>query len=120
MIAANESRVAAAEKRVLRRVAGPVKHPRLDRFVWRNNKEVRRRSGVTPILRVAAKRQLTYHGHLARGSAPHTTTAMLNATSPGKRNKGRPRTRVLDRVAELAREIGIGDNWKESVQDRDL
>ncbi|KAK3923066.1 Putative uncharacterized transposon-derived protein [Frankliniella fusca] len=119
MSADSERRLAVAENDALRRVAGPVFHESRQRWGFRNNKEIRELSGVQPILNATKKIRLQYHGHLARGSAPAPTRAMLE-TSPhakGSRPRGPPPRRLRDQVAKDAAALGIED-WREEAQDR--
>ncbi|KAK3920202.1 Putative uncharacterized transposon-derived protein [Frankliniella fusca] len=85
----------------------------------RDVKEIRELSGVQPILNATKNIRLQYHGHLARGTAPASTRAMLE-TSPhakGSRPRGPPPCRLRDQVAKDAAALGIED-WREEAQDR--
>jgi len=115
-----EARIAVAETRALRRAVGPKHDEEADRYVWRSNEECRQRTGVVPILNKARKRRLQYAGHIARGSAPPATRAMLNTTGHqrGARPRGSPRKRLFDQVARDARSLQVAD-WREAAQHRD-
>ncbi|KAK3920649.1 Putative uncharacterized transposon-derived protein [Frankliniella fusca] len=115
-----EARIAVAENRALRRAVGPIYDEDADRYVWRSNAECRRLTGAVPILNKAKKRRLQYAGHVARGSAPPATCAMLD-TSPhprGSRPHGSPRKRLFDQVAQDARSLQVAD-WREAALARD-
>lgn len=117
--AERERRVAVAENNVLRRIAGSIIHPTTGRRVWRSNREVRELTGVPPIINVARRRRLQYAGHAARGSAPATTRAAMDAPTPAKRPRGRPRACLMDQIQRDADAHGIGD-WRNAAADRDV
>jgi hypothetical protein len=90
------SRLQAAEMRFLRRVAG---FTRLDRV---RNTIIRDTLSTEPLLLQIERSQLRWYGHVCRMPHERLTWQIFNSRPQGVRPRGRPRTRWVDYVQNLA------------------
>ena len=89
LTAKTESRIQAAEMRVLRLIRGASRRDRV------RNVKIREDLGVTPLLQFIEKRRLQWFGHVKRMSEDWCPKKYLTWRPMGKRPLGRSRTRWI-------------------------
>ena len=70
--------------------------------------------------------RLRWYGHLKRRTERHMAREAMEMEIPGNRRRGRPRTRLKDKIAEDMREKQLRDgdyndrkNWKRLIRNSD-
>lgn len=118
------AKITATENKILYKVAGPRYIEALDLWAPKPYAEMRALTKIPPIVHVVKRMRLQYCGHVARGSAPCATCAVLNDRSPhakGSRPIGGRPNNYRDQVREdAARVLGDPDaRWQDAAQDRE-
>ncbi|EYC05373.1 hypothetical protein Y032_0082g1543 [Ancylostoma ceylanicum] len=79
---------------------------RLDKV---RNGDVRAMFGVAPIVAKMREARLHWYGHVLRSDDNSVTKSAMNITVEGRRPRGRPKTRWLDRIEEDMRLLKLTD-----------
>lgn len=113
---ANQQKLAAFERKVLRKIFGPIKNTD---GTWRAryNHELKALYNEPDIVAVARSNRLRWAGHVARMQSTETPRALMEAKMYSERRRGRPRLRWTDDVQQDAERIGVR-NWRSSAQNR--
>ena len=108
-----QSKLQAAEIRVLRLIMGVTKHDRM------KNTHIRSTLGVEPLILEIEKSMLRWFGHVKRMPPTREVKNMLEWWPQGRRPRGRPIRRWLDGVAEVLHRNGASPrDTEEMCQDR--
>lgn len=113
--AGNEQALRIFERKVLRRIYGPV----TDGVTWRirTNKEIENIIRGEDIVRFVKTQRLAWLGHVERMSEERVPKKLLHGNMDGKRKRGRPRKRWMQDVEEDIKTMRIV-RWWEKVQNR--
>lgn len=104
------------ERRILRRIFGPVKEGNMYRI--RNNSEINELIGGQDLVRHIKSARIRWLGHVSRMNVTRIPKTILSGTIFGKRRRGRPRRRWQQDVEEDLRTMDIR-NWRLKAMDRD-
>lgn len=112
-----ELMVNAFERKILRRIWGPVQE---ENNIWRlryNNElyKLYKEPAISIIIRL---KRLEWAGHVQRMGMERIPKRILNNTIGGQRRVGKPRSRWIDAVGEDARRVLGIRNWRRTAQDR--
>jgi hypothetical protein len=99
--AKHEQALHTMEMRMLRWTLGLT---RLDHVM---NEDVRKVMGVAPIADRMQDARLRWYGHVLRSEEESVAKTALNFSPPGKRPRGRPKKRWLDRMKEDMRSVNV-------------
>ncbi|EYC10880.1 hypothetical protein Y032_0053g2350 [Ancylostoma ceylanicum] len=99
----HEQTLHTMEMRMLRWTQGLT---RLDRV---RNDDVRAMFGVAPIVAKMREARLRWYGHVLRSDDNSVAKSAMNITVEGRRPRGRPKTRWLDRIEEDMRLLKLTD-----------
>lgn len=116
MSKANESSLRIFERKILRKIYGPVKEGETWRI--RTNQELEQISEREDIVRFIKSRRLMWLGHIKRMPKERMPYKLLCGEMNGIRKRGRPRKRWLQSVEEDLKKMGI-TRWWEKVFDRE-
>lgn len=112
----NENDLLTFERKILRRIIGPVKDG--DRWRIRKNREIYELYKDIDVVRFVQLGRLSWAGHVARMSADEIPRKAVDTTLHRTRRTGRPKLRWVDGVAADARSlIGIR-NWRAAAKNR--
>lgn len=105
------------ERKVLRRILGPIKD---NNDIWRlryNNElyQIFREAPLTEFIRL---QRLQWAGHVSRMEDKRLPKRTLDSRMHGKRPVGRPRKRWEDEISEDARDLLGIRVWKRAAEDR--
>ena len=97
------------ERKVLRRIYGPVK----ENGIWRrlDNRELYERFKDLPIVQFIQINRFRWAGDVQRMAEDRIPKKIMNYLPMGRRRKGRPRTRCLDQVGKEAVRLGAANWW---------
>lgn len=123
----DEQKLHVFERKILRKIYGPVRDTQTGEWKIRNNHELTELYAQTDIIKRMKKRRLTWAGHVARmskGRIPHDV--FLGAVA-GRRGRGRPRSRWKDNIDRDTEDMGLGagewwheahnrEQWRRSVE----
>ena len=105
------------ERKILRRIYGPVKDARKWRI--RTNQEIYQQCGVNDIVKFCKLSRLRWAGHIIYQDDDDDLSRRVLLSEPGgKRPRGRPRLRWKDGVEEDVGRLGC-INWKVAVLNRE-
>lgn len=112
-----ELMVNAFERKILRRIWGPVQE---ENNIWRlryNNElyKLYKEPAISIIIRL---KRLEWASHVQRMGMERIPKRILNNTIGGQRRVGKPRSRWIDAVGEDARRVLGIRNWRRAAQDR--
>ncbi|PNF43056.1 hypothetical protein B7P43_G04739, partial [Cryptotermes secundus] len=112
-----ESVINFFERKILRRIYGPIK----ENGIWRikYNKELYKLYREPEISVTIKLKRLQWAGHLQRIDKERIPKKILYSTTGGRRRAGKPRTRWIDEVEEDAKKLMGVRNWKRAAQDRE-
>lgn len=105
------------ERRILRRIFGPVQEEGMWRI--RYNFELRQLYKEANIVEFAKLLRLKWAGHVERMDDHRIPKKIHQGQIEGRRTRGRPRQRWSDNIEEDARQILNTQNWKFIAQDRE-
>jgi hypothetical protein len=110
----NEDKVAIIERKVLRKIYGPI----CDNGRWRirYNNRLYQLFGEPDIINEIKSRRVRWLGHLLRTNESNPCRELTFTTLHGTRRVGRPPTRWLESVKGDLRNIGVGI-WKRTAMD---
>lgn len=100
-ISKHEQALHTMEIRMLRWSLGLTKLNRI------RNDEVRRRMGVAPITEKMREERLRWYGHVVRSSEHSVASTAMRLNPQGRRPRGRPKTRWMDRIKEDMRNLKV-------------
>lgn len=102
--ATTEEAICAFERKVLRKIYGPIYNAMEGKWERRKKDDLYQRYGKPHIGRILAQKRLQWFGHILRadGSLPNR---VLHSQPTGKRPRGRPRTRWKDRITTILKEV---------------
>ena len=113
-----EERLNVNEMRMLRWSCGVTRKDRVP------NKFIRGSLKVAEVRRKVMERRLTWYGHVERREEDHYLKRVVNMEIPGRRRRGRPKTRWKDCVKRDMEEVGLTSDvaqergtWKRIVKD---
>lgn len=102
----NENRLKIAERRILRRIYGPVKDNNTQQYRIRTNKELEELYNQPDIVKIIKSERLRWAGHVKRQNQ-RVVKLVWEETPEGKRPLGRPRMRWKDNIAADLRTLNI-------------
>jgi len=105
------------ERKVYRRILGPVYDNEIEKWRILSNKEIHavvKNLTITETLRL---NRLRWFGHVQRMEENGITKRVLYMDLETTRLRGKPRNRWQDEVREDGRIVG-GEGWQENVHDR--
>ena len=111
----SESRVQAAEMRVLRMILGVTRRDRI------RNDVIRERLNITSVLKIIEKSKLRWYGHVKRMEENRYPRKYLDWIPQGRRPVGRPRKRWIQGIEDAVQKRGRSleeINQQEEYQDR--
>ena len=109
-----QSKIQAAEMRILRLIYGVTRRDR------KRNDDIRAALKVNSILSIIEKSQLRWFGHIIRMDENRDVKRILEWKPTEKRPRGRPRKRWIDQIREItSRKIGDFEKVKRLARDRD-
>jgi hypothetical protein len=111
----HERQLACFERKILRKIFGPVKMDNIWRI--RYNHELKALYGEPDIVQFIKIGKLRWAGHVSRMDEERVPSRLLNAIPEGRRTQGGQRKRWSDSVNRDARTLGIA-NWRRAAQDR--
>jgi hypothetical protein len=104
------------ERKIIRRIYGPVRQGREWRI--RNNEEIDNVIRKKDIVRFVKPKRISWIGHVERMEDSRMPKRVMTEKIYTRRKRGRPNVRWLDDVQEDLREMGI-EEWRRKAQDRD-
>lgn len=113
----NEERLRVFERKVLRKIYGPIVDPATGQYRIRTNKELEDLYGDSNIIREIKSKRLKWAGHVRRLPDGRTVKLAWEEAPQGKRPLGRPRLRWKDNIAKDLRAMNV-DNPLEVMEDR--
>jgi hypothetical protein len=114
----DEHRFIVFERKVLRKIYGPVKDEITGEWRRRKNIKLETLYGSSGILEVIRSRRLRWAGHAWRSRNP-LLHAVIEQNPVGKRPLGRPRMRWEDVIKKDVEQMGGGSNWRNLALDRE-
>jgi hypothetical protein len=116
MIKGDENILGRFERKIIRRIYGPVKQGREWRI--RNNEKIDNIIRKKVRVRFVKARRISWIGHVERIEDSRLPKRVMREKIYTRRKRGRPKVRWLDDVEEDLREMGI-EGWRRKAQDRD-
>ena len=111
-----ESRIEVNEMRMLRWMCGMTRKDKI------RNEHIRGTTKVVQASRKITERRLKWYGHVMRMEEDHVVRRVMTKAIPGKRKRGRPKTRWKDVCKRDMQTVGLregdeGDRayWKETI-----
>lgn len=117
LTAANEERLRVFERRILRKIYGPIFDASTGRYRIRTNKELKDLYGDSDIVREVKSKRLQWAGHVRRLPDSRIVKLAWEEAPVGKRPLGRPRLRWKDNIAKDLRVMSI-DEPLDAMTDR--
>jgi hypothetical protein len=114
----DEHRLMVFERKVLRKIYGPVKDEITGEWRRRENIELGTLFGSSDILEVTRNRRLRWSGH-ARRSQNLLLHAVFEQNPVGKRPLGRSRMRWENIIKKDVEQLGGVTDWRNLVLDRE-
>ena len=96
-----EQRIAVTEMRMLRRMCGVTRKDKI------RNEHIRGTTRVAQASKKITERRLIWYGHVMRRDGEHILRKVLRADIPGKRMRGRPKTRWKDACQRDLKSTGL-------------
>jgi len=116
----DESRLAVMETRMLRWTQGVTMMDRIPNDIIRTN------MGVAPIVEKMREKRLGWYGHVQRRPEDHLVRKALEMEVPGRRPRGRPKLRWLDKISADLTSLGLSredtldrQTWKSKIRSAD-
>lgn len=116
MTETTEKRLNVWERKVLRKIFGPVKEGDLWRI--RTNEEIRLLYNEPDLVTSVKMRRIGWLGHVQRMEEERLPRKALTEHPGGRRRRGRPRKRWLEDVEADLRTVGVR-RWRRRAEDRD-
>ena len=115
MLKSDEHRIAAWERKILRRIYGP----KYENEEWkiRTNKELYDLYGEPHIIGTIKSMRLRWAGHVERSEEGSLLQKIWRGKPGGRRCVGRPRRKWMENVEEDMRELGVR-GWRRRTQER--
>lgn len=113
---AEEQMLGTFERKVLRRIFGPVPDPERTMRI-RYNFELKALFGEPDIVAVAKSSRLRWAGHLMRMKEDSLSRRVFQGKMYGQRPQGRPRKRWCENIEDDLDKLGVRD-WKTRAQNR--
>ena len=111
-----ESRIEVNEMRMLRWMCGVTRKDKI------RNEHIRGTTKIVQASRKITERRLKWYGHVMRMEEDHVVRRVMTNAIPGKRKRGRPKTRWKDVCKRDMQTVGLregdeGDRayWKETI-----
>ncbi|KAL4153967.1 hypothetical protein QTP88_001800 [Uroleucon formosanum] len=115
---AEEQRLGVFERKVLRKIYGPVFDNQTNEWRKLHNYEIQMQFQRPDIIKEITKRRLMWGGHAWRKQGS-LVRLVIEEEPIGKRPLGRPRLRWEDCVKKDIKSIGPGIRWREVAEDMD-
>lgn len=117
----DENKLLVFERKILRRIYGPILDPLTQQWRILKNREVYERYGSPNIIQVMKNRRLKYAGHVARMDELRTPRIALIEEVEGRKLQGRPKLRWINNIEKDVQEMRIDpETWIEAAQQRDV
>jgi len=113
-----ENKLIILERKILRKIFGPVKDEETEGWRIRKNKEIEELFQKPNILNIIQSRRLQWAGHAWRSQNP-LLHVVLTENPKGKRPFGRPRLRWEDVIKKDVEALNGGPDWKAKAADRE-
>jgi hypothetical protein len=114
----SENALSAFERKILRRIYGPVQDNSQWRF--RYNKELYELHGEPDLVTCIKLKRLQWAGHVQRMEGTRIPKKVFKGKSEGGRSVGKPRKRWEDVVQQDATRFMLCRNWKLAANERTL
>jgi hypothetical protein len=114
----DENKFLILERRILRKIFGPIKNNITGEWRRRKNIELQEIFNENNIAETIKKKRLRWAGHAIR-SQNSLLRMVLEQNPVGKRPLGRPKLRWEDLVKRDIEDLGGGANWKDLAMNRD-
>ncbi|KAE9539532.1 hypothetical protein AGLY_004784 [Aphis glycines] len=114
----DENKFLILERRILRKIFGPIKDNIIGEWRRRKNIELQEIFNENNIAETIKKKRLQWAGHAIR-SQNSLLRMVLEQNPVGKRPLGRPKLRWEDLVKRDIEDLGGGANWKDLAMNRD-
>jgi ribosomal protein S13 len=110
-----EEKLMSFERKILRKIFGAVR----ENGIWRirYNHELQLKYREPNIIKVIKASQIRWLGHIFRYDDENPVRKVTFQTPEGKRRRGRPRMRWMDRVEKWLRDLGV-NRWKNMASSR--
>ena len=96
-----DKRIEVTEMRMLRWMCGVTRKDKI------RNEHIRGTTGVAQASKKITERRLNWYGHVMRRDDKHILRKVLRADIPGKRKRGRPKTRGKDACQRDLKSTGL-------------
>jgi hypothetical protein len=106
------------ERKVYRRILGPVHDNEKENWRILNNREIYAMVKKPTIIETIGLNRLRWFGQVQRMEENRIPKVVLYMNLEAKRLRGRPRNRWQDEVREDGRIVG-GDGWQEKIHNRE-
>jgi hypothetical protein len=116
MSAADENALCVFERKVVRRICGPVREG--EQWRIRSNQELEEILRGEDIVKFVKSQWLAWLGHVERMGEVRMSRKLLHGKMEGRRRHGRPRKRSLQDLEEDMRVMQVG-RWWEKVQSKE-
>ncbi|KAL4099054.1 hypothetical protein QTP88_023549 [Uroleucon formosanum] len=114
----DERKFLVLERKILRKIFGPVKDMLSGEWRIRKNDELKTLFHKPSILETIKNKRLLWAGHAWRSQNP-LIRMVLDENPNGKRPLGRPRQRWEDGVRDDVKALGGGEDWRSQASNRE-
>ncbi|KAL4148126.1 hypothetical protein QTP88_002420 [Uroleucon formosanum] len=114
----DERKLLVLERKILRKIFGPVKDMLSGKWRIRKNDELETLFHKPSILETIKNKRLLWAGHAWRSQNP-LIRMVLDENPNGKRPLGRPRRRWEDGVRDDVKALGGGEDWRSQASNRE-
>ncbi|KAI5733048.1 hypothetical protein M8J76_007037 [Diaphorina citri] len=116
---ADEEKLLIFERKILRRIFGPVLDPQYHEWRILKNRELEEKYPHADIIEVMKRRRLNWAGHVVRMKETQIARIAFEENVDGYRLRGRPRSRWKDNIRKDVELMGINpEEWKQVALER--
>ncbi|KAI5731765.1 hypothetical protein M8J77_015617 [Diaphorina citri] len=116
---ADEEKLLIFERKILRRIFGPVRDPQYHEWRILKNRELEEKYPHADIIEVMKRRRLNWAGHVVRMKETQIARIAFEENVDGYRLRGRPRSRWKDNIRKDVELMGINpEEWKQVALER--
>lgn len=113
-----ENRLRVFERKILRKIFGPIRDRISDEWRLLNNNEIYKLYKDSDIVAKIKAKRLKWIGHVIRAPPNRTIKKVTEEIPTGRRPLGRPRMRYLDNIQDDLRKLGHDRQWQITCKDR--
>ena len=114
----NELLLQRFERKILRKIFGPIQDPATGQYRIRTNAELETLYHSPNIIKTIKSQRLRWAGHVQRSPNSRLINMVWNQNPTGTRPLGRPRLRWRDNIIKDLQTMNV-NNWREAMMDRD-